>query len=98
MKVDIKLRRLFQGQDQWGMFIEEVGITQDGLLAYRATDGGNCEIGEYLEWESESEAVEFMLGFTPKSDVIIKELKAELSKMPNLKEYEEDEKINYGGY
>lgn len=98
MNVDIKLRRLFEGQDQWGMFIEEVGITQEGLLAYRASKGGNCEVGEYLEWEDENRAVKFMLGFTTESNILLKELRIELSKMPSLKSYGDNGEINYGRY
>jgi hypothetical protein len=59
----IKLRREWQGQDSWGAFVEEVAINPDDLtLAYRISTGGNCEYGEWKDWQDETDALRFMLG------------------------------------
>lgn len=98
MKIDIKLRRKFEGQDGYGTYIEEIGVDEEGLLRYRATTGGNDIIGEYLEWESEENAIKFLLGFIPKSDKTIKLLRKEFKEQPTLLSYEDDPEINFQTY
>lgn len=84
----VVLQRDFQGQDSWGAFIEQVTIDEHKNLDYRRTEGGNCEYGEWEEWEGEKGALSFIFGEIKPSKTLIEALKTDLSKAPELKENE----------
>tara|TARA_R110002074_G_scaffold237645_1_gene409602 strand:+ start:789 stop:1070 length:282 start_codon:yes stop_codon:yes gene_type:complete len=84
----VVLQRDFQGQDSWGAFIEQVTIDEDKNLDYRCTKGGNCEYGDWQEWKGEEGALSFIFGEIKPSKALIKALKVDLSKAPELKEGE----------
>jgi hypothetical protein len=83
-EMKIKLRRGFEGQDSWGAYIEEVGIDDQGNLAYRRSDGGNCHWGNYKDWEPESKAIEFLLGPLPNTPLLRNVLVSAIAQLPDL--------------
>ena len=88
------MQREFQGQDSWGAFKEQVAIDEKGNLHYRASEGGNCEYGEWQNWEDEIAALNFVFGELPLSENLISEFKNCLLSAPELK----DEEFNMDGY
>ena len=103
MKVEIKLRRNWQGQDSWGAFLEEVGIGENGHLAYRRSKDGNCEYGTWEPWQSESNALKFMLGPTKVTKTLSTSLVNALKALPTLSDREDPNTLphnecNYGDY
>lgn len=90
----VVLQRDFQGQDSWMAYKEQVTIDENNNLDYRRTDGGNCEYGDWREWEGEKEAIKFVFGNLPVTDKLLNEFKKVCQKAPELK----DETFNLGCY
>lgn len=82
----IKLRRTEVNGDGWGAYCEEIGLYDNDALAYRVSTGGNCEIGDWNEWQGESEALAFLLGPIPRSNKLIGALRQALASLPDLVE------------
>lgn len=84
----VVLQRDVNGQDGWGAFIEQVTIDENKNLDYRSTKGGNCSYGAWEEWKGEEAALYFIFGEIKPSKELIKALKTDLSKAPELEEGE----------
>lgn len=106
MNVAIKLRRDWQGQDRWGAFLEEVGLDERGDIRYRRSDGGNCDYGNWKEWQPEAAALKFILGPIDVIPTMRGHVYMALALLPNLGEVELSKhgvldgrpEINYGSY
>lgn len=63
-------------------------------MDYRCTEGGNHGYGDWQEWGGEEGALSFIFGEIKPSKELIKSLKLDLSKAPELKEND----FNIKGY
>ena len=79
----VVLQRDVNGQDGWGAFTEQVTIDENKNLDYRCTEDGFWE-----EWKGEEAALHFIFGEIKPSKSLIKALKTDLSKAPELEEGE----------
>lgn len=71
----VVLQREFYGQDCLGQQKFQVTIDDDYNLNYRETKGGNCEFGDWLDYEGEKRALEFIFGNLPLTKTFINEFK-----------------------
>ena len=75
-------------------------------IRYRKSDGGNCNYGNWEEWQDEDAALEFMLGPIDVIPTMRAHAYVALSLLPDLKEVElnqhgvlaDTDQINYGRY